>query len=197
MEIFQGSISTDYSCRPLVKNKKHVGLLFFKKDSTTNNALLSIAITIGILSSIYIWYKSNFETFLVVAFLFFSAFITYTLLARNKSEEEGIKYLINEIKEVKVIDNETMSSFKKNGASTLTGAAVGGLLFGGAGAVVGSIASGNKNLKEQIVRVGVKFEDGNWVVLQTEINETIMGKVNKENLKILLEMTTSKQLAPF
>ena len=70
-------------------------------------------------------------------------------------------------------------------------------MLGGAGAVVGSIASGNKQLKEQIVRVGVKFEDTNWVVLQMQIDETMMGQVNKSNLKLLLEMTASKQIAPF
>ena len=197
MEIFQGTISNDYKCRPFVKNEKPIGLLFYKKTHAQEDAIVYFLLFFAISMSIVIWYKFSFGAFLFALCLSFGCLATYTIIDKKKSEQKGIKYLIKEIKEVKVIDNDTMSSFAKSGANSLTGAAVGGLLFGGAGAVVGSIASGNKNLKEQIVRVGVKFEDENWVVLQAEINETIMGKVNKANLKLLLEMTSSKQLAPF
>jgi hypothetical protein len=194
MEIFQGTISSEYKCRPFVKNGVPVGLLFYKNGS---DALLAILCTLGTCSCFFIWYKFNFGAFIVTAVIVITAFFAFVMKGRGDNEKGGIKYYLKDISEVKVLDNDTMTSFSKSGTSTLAGAAVGGVLLGGAGAIVGSIASGNKQLKEQIVRIGVKFSDANWVVLQMQIDETMMGQVNKSNLKTLLDMTSSKQLAPF
>lgn len=197
MEIFQGTISSDYKCRPYLEDEKPTGLLFYKKNSLEDDFFTYILITIGIGLCFFVWYILSFKYFLIAFAIFIAVFVANSIRERNVNELEGIKYSIKDISEVKVLENDTMSSFSKSGATSLAGAAVGGVLFGGAGAVVGSIASGNNNFKEQIVRVGVRFEDTNWVVLQMQIDDTLMGKVNKSNLDILLSMTSSKQLAPF
>lgn len=194
MDIFQGTISSDYKCRPFMNGDKPAGLLFYQSKS---DMLIGVGITIGICFCFLIWYWLNFEAFVASGVVLAVIFFMVVIKGRSEDESGGIKYFLKDILEVKVLDNDTMTSFSKSGASTLAGAAAGGILLGGAGAVVGSIASGNKQLKEQIVRVGVKFEDTNWVVLQMQIDETMLGQVNKSNLKILLEMTASKQVAPF
>jgi len=194
MDIFQGTISSDYKCRPFMDANKPAGLLFYQSKS---DMLIGIGITFGICFCFLIWYWLNFGAFVVSGVVLAVIFFIVVIKGRGEDESGGIKYYLKDIVELKVLDNDTMTSFSKSGASSLAGAAVGGILLGGAGAVVGSIASGNKQLKEQIVHVGVKFEDANWVVLQMQIDETMMGQVNKSNLKILLEMTASKQIAPF
>lgn len=194
MEIFQGTISSDYKCRPFLEANKPAGLLFYQNKS---DILIGVGFTFGICLCFLIWYWLNFEAFIASGVVLAAIFAMVVIRGRSADETGGIKYFLKDIVEVKVLDNDTMTSFSKSGSSSLAGAAAGGILLGGAGAVVGSIASGNKQLKEQIVRVGVKFEDTNWVVLQMQIDETMMGQVNKSNLKILLEMTASKQIAPF
>lgn len=109
----------------------------------------------------------------------------------------GLKYYLKDIQEVKVLDNDTALTSHKDGSTSLASAAVGGALFGGAGAVVGSVAGGNKIHREQTIQVGVKFVDGNWVVLSAKIDDSMLGQVTKSNVEILMQMTSSKQVAPF
>ena len=197
MEIFQDSFSSKYDCSLLVEDKLTIGFLFYKKATNIETIILFLIFSFFTVISLLIWYKFNFELFLIVVVFFFGSLFIYIKFDNKKNHKNGVKYLLNDISELKIIDNETIQRFSKSTTSSLTGAAVGGLLFGGAGAIVGSITSGNKNLKEQLVRVGVKFIDGNWVVLQLLINETMIGRINKKNLELMLEMTKSKQLVPF
>ena len=199
MEILQGTISAKYKCRPYyaIKNfeeEKLAGLLFYKPSQN----FLAVALAmIALLVSLYIWYQINFIAALVLICISIAGLLMLVNSERGEDEKNGIKYLVEDILEVKILDNDTTTSYGKSGAASLTGAAGGGVLLGGAGAVVGAISSGNKQNKEQIVRIGIKFVDENWVVLQCLIDETMMGRVNKSNLSLLLEMTTSKQKPPF
>ena len=196
MRVFQGTISSEYNCRPLMESNRPIGLLFYKTNNTTN-LITGFALVLGLLLSVFFGFKFNFIAFLITASFSVGLFIFFSISDRGNNEADGIKYPISQISEVKILDNDTIASYAKSGSSSLAGAAVGGVLFGGAGAIVGSIASGNTQLKEQTVRVGVKFADANWVVLESKIDATTMGKVNASNLKIFLEMTASKQAAPF
>lgn len=196
MRVFQGTISSEYNCRPLMENNRSIGLLFYKTNNSSKS-IAAFAVMIGLLLSVFLGFKFNFFEFLITAAVSVGLFIFFSIFDRRNDEAEGIKYPISQISEVKVLDNETIASYAKSGSSSLAGAAAGGVLFGGAGAIVGSIASGNTQLREQTVRVGVKFADANWVVLESKIDATIMGKVNASNLKIFLEMTALKQAAPF
>ena len=143
MDIFQGTISSDYKCRPFMNGDKPAGLLFYQSKS---DMLIGVGITIGICFCFLIWYWLNFEAFVASGVVLAVIFFMVVIKGRSEDESGGIKYFLKDILEVKVLDNDTMTSFSKSGASTLAGAAAGGILLGGAGAVVGSIASGNKQL---------------------------------------------------
>jgi hypothetical protein len=91
------------------------------------------------------------------------------------------KYLAGDI--VSIQYNGASFVGTKGAGGSLGGAAVGGVLFGGSGAVVGAIASGN-NI-EQINNLAIKFNDGEWAVLS-----------GGEDYKTLLTMAGSKNLCP-
>ena len=78
----------------------------------------------------------------------------------------------------------------KTAGGSLGGAAVGGLLFGGFGAVVGAVAGGN-NLSE-FNSVTVKFTDGEWVVLSGD-NGTF---TDSTELKLLLKLAGTNNECP-
>jgi 5'/3'-nucleotidase SurE len=77
------------------------------------------------------------------------------------------------------------------------GAAIGAVVLGGVGAVVGSVSSGNKTTIEQIINIGIKLKDSNWVVVTANVNDSIVGKAEKKAVNDLLEMTRKQQQAPF
>ena len=197
MEIFQGTISPQYRCRPFLENGKPMGLLFYAKDSTSQELFFALIATVILAVDFFVWYKLGFTFFLIALLASIGGFIFTAVSGRNKNQKTGVKYLLDDIKEVKIIDTEMAMSFQKSASSSVAGALVGGALLGGAGAVVGSVAAGNKTYKEQVVRIGVKFHDSNWVVLQANIDDSMSGRVNKSNMEILMQMTSMKQAAPF
>jgi hypothetical protein len=198
MDIFQGTISSEYQCRPFLDGGKPAGLLFYKKDSVSNQLLFVLIGSLILFVDLAIWYKLGFEYFLIALLASLAGFILYAISGRQQDQKSGVKYSLDEIQEVKILDTDMAMSYQKSGASSVAGALVGGALLGGAGAVVGSVAAGNKTHKEQVVRIGVKFHDSNWVVLQANIDDSMMiGQVNKSNMEILLQMTSMKQVAPF
>ena len=125
------------------------------------------------------------------------AFIFSTAIVKKREEVSGIKYPLDQIDSLKIIDNTSMMASQKTTAGTLGGAAVGGVLLGGAGAIVGALSSGNNQAKEQVVNVGIKFKDKNWTVVRFELNETVLGKAHKTVLTNLLEATSQQQQCPF
>ena len=197
MDIFQGTISSEYRCRPFLSGGKPAGLLFYKKDSASQQLLFVLIASLILVVDLAVWYKLGFEYFLLALLASLAVFVCFAVSGRSQAQNRGVKYLLDEIQEVKVLDNDMAMAYQKSGSSSVAGALVGGALLGGAGAVVGSVAAGNKTYKEQVVRIGVKFHDSNWVVLQADINDSMMGQVNKSNMEILLQMTSMKQAAPF
>ena len=194
MKISQGTIPHDYECRPFEVDGRPAGLLFYKDKTSVTAAVLT---TVGLCISFYIWHISNIKAFAVSVIVVFTTFIFEVIWSREKNEKTGHKYFLKDIVEVKVLGDDTVISDYKSGLSSLSTAAVGGVLAGGVGAVVGSVAGGNKILEKNIVQVGIKFSDSNWVILRANIDETMYGQVQKDNLKAILEMTSSKQQAPF
>ena len=90
-----------------------------------------------------------------------------------------------------------MMASEKKTIGSLGGAGLGGVLFGGSGAVVGALASGNKIKKEKDVSLGIAFKDKNWVVIEFTMNEEFLGKVHHSIYMELLEATSKKQKRPF
>jgi len=100
--------------------------------------------------------------------IMFAASLGYVILHKS-NHETIVNEKIHTIKTIKPIDDNKM--IHKGAVGTLGGAAAGGVLFGGAGAVVGALASGNKKILN-FSTFGIEFEDGEWVVAEFD-NETM------------------------
>tara|TARA_B110000503_G_C6818671_1_gene277994 strand:+ start:45 stop:518 length:474 start_codon:yes stop_codon:yes gene_type:complete len=93
------------------------------------------------------------------------------------NKKDKVYNLQNDIKQCKMVsDSDTVIS-KKTMGGTLAGAAVGGLLTGGAGAIVGGMASGNKHSNIRKSQFAVEFNDGEFIVLELYSKGDMVGKI--------------------
>ena len=106
-------------------------------------------------------------------------------LAKDKRRS----YTGEQISSVEVIGLDRVGT--KGATGSLGGAAVGALAFGGVGAIVGSVAGGNK--VQQFQNIGIKFEDGNWLVVANEGK----GFVASSQFQRLMKLAGSKNACPF
>lgn len=196
MEVMQGTIDIGTKCRTFLENKKHAGIVFYK-ENTFLTGLLNFIISITIFVCLYIGFKFGFKYFIFSSCSSLLLLIIYTQIQKKIDEKDGRKYFIDEIDEVKILDNQSLSSYSKSQSGTLAGAAIGAVVLGGVGAVVGSVSSGNKTTIEQIMNIGIKLKDSNWVVVTANVNDSIVGKAEKKAVNDLLEMTSKQQQAPF
>ena len=93
-----------------------------------------------------------------------------------KAKDSRSSYTADQIEKVQVMGIDRVGT--KGSGGSLGGAAVGGVLFGGAGAIVGSVAGGNK--VEEFTNVVIKFTDGEWVVATSE--KGFVGDIQYQNL---------------
>ena len=194
LKVQQGTLPLNTS---LGLSRDHTGRLvgiYFAKG----NSFFSVAIAlVGLIASFLLLIFMDIFTAVVIFILFAAMFLNSIGREKRKDESGGIKYSLDEIESIKILDDISMMANEKNAVGSLGGAAVGGALFGGTGAVVGAISSGNNLTKEQVVNLGIKLTDKNWVVVRFEINQTVLGKANKIVLENLLEATAKKQECPF
>lgn len=100
--------------------------------------------------------------------------------------------------EVKELDNQHNSAGTKSMLGTVGGAAVGGLLTGGIGAIVGGMASGNNVEKSSLTRIGIKFDEGTWAVIEVDTSSsTMVGRLNKGTVEAVFKKFSSKTICPF
>ena len=105
---------------------------------------------------------------------------------------------VSEVKEFKQLNLENVEETNKSTLGSLGGAAVGGLLFGGAGAVVGALSNGNKTKHKTHGTFGFNFKNGDWVLFEYEINpDTMVGRMNKAVVDKLFEVFATKVSNPF
>lgn len=168
--------------------------IYFNKETSSFSVLFGV---IGVLVSIATFIFGNSFVAVVLFFLFASIFGVVVLYDKKQDEADGIKYSLADIDSVKIVDNTSMMTSDKSTSGSLGGAAVGGALLGGAGAIVGAISSGNNLAKEQVVNLGIKLKDKNWVIVRFEINQTLLGKTHKFVLESLLGATIQQQECPF
>ncbi len=202
MKIIQGTIPLNLDCHFVRENKKLVGLSFYKNDSVTFSSIVG-----AIICLIVSWICFKFESFFFLVFLAIS--IISIMMAIESYKKQCKKVIVNnrvtsyvyrldEITDVKIIEKTTMMATEKKTMGTLGGAGVGGALFGGAGAVVGALSSGNNIRKEKDTSLGIGFIDKNWVVIEFTTNtDTVVGRLYLHALNELLEVTSSKQEKPF
>lgn len=113
--------------------------------------------------------------------------VVLAIIAGFKTPDRRKIYTADEIESVTVLGMDRVGT--KGAGGSLGGAAVGGLLFGGAGAIVGSVAGGNK--VEEFKNICIVFTDGEWVVVTSE-----KGFVGEVGYKALIKMSGMKNQCP-
>ena len=107
-------------------------------------------------------------------------------------------YQNNEISQYKEFDSNESIASTKEATGTLVGAGVGGLAFGGAGAIVGALAGGNKTIKSSKTSLAIEFNDGNWIVLEMNTNtDEFEGRCNMAVIKDIRNRCAEKAVSPF
>tara|TARA_B100000989_G_scaffold122824_1_gene90798 strand:- start:664 stop:1110 length:447 start_codon:yes stop_codon:yes gene_type:complete len=101
------------------------------------------------------------------------------------------EYSLDQVKQIGVIDEENEVNKKLLG--TAAGAGIGALVLGPIGLVAGALASGNK--KSKIVKVGVKFEDDNWLIIEFD-TKRFNARTGLDILKSI-QLPNKKKEAPF
>ena len=113
----------------------------------------------------------------------------------------GKKYEIScdDVIEFKVLDEESKAIQETSSLGKAGGAVVGGLLTGGAGAIVGAMISGNKTKKDFKINLGFKLENKDWFILTLDIDDKDdwYGKFSKAMLEEIIKRFATKSEAPF
>ena len=108
-------------------------------------------------------------------------------------------YSVGDVKNFKVMDPNVQKVGTKGVMGTVGGAAVGGLLTGGVGAIVGGMAGGNSIKTFSTTDIALEFNDGNWVVVHFDNtnNEDIVGRLNNLIIDTLKQELAQKAANPF
>ena len=100
----------------------------------------------------------------------------------------------DDVKEFKVLDEnskpfKTSSVLKKTG-----GAVVGGLLTGGVGAIIGAMITGNKTKKDLKINLGFKLKNKDWFIatLDVEDKESFTGGMEKTVIEEVIKRFSVK-----
>lgn len=202
MRIIQGTIPFNYSCNFVRdENKKLKSLSFYKADSKTIETALG-AVVCAFLA--WVGYMLGSELFFVgllltvgLVVMAFKSYIKQSAKIYVNDKENCFIYKLEEITDVKIVDKTTLMAATKGAIGTLGGAAIGGSVFGEGGAIVGALAGGNNIKKEKETTLGIGFSDGNWVVMEFVVNDTMLGRVHQAILNELLQITALKQARPF
>ena len=105
----------------------------------------------------------------------------------------------DDVKEFKVLD-ENSKSFKTSSALKKTGGAVvGGLLTGGVGAIIGAMITGNKTKKDLKINLGFKLKNKDLFIatLDVEDKESFTGGMEKSVIEEVIKRFSIKSEAPF
>lgn len=108
-------------------------------------------------------------------------------------------YSVNDVTNFKVMNPNVQKVSTKGAVGTIGGAAVGGLLTGGFGAVVGGLASGNNIETFSTTDVALEFADGNWVVVHFDNTneEEFQGRLNSFIITTLKQRFAHLATNPF
>ena len=95
------------------------------------------------------------------------------IIIGNKVLGMGKKFEIscNDVKEFKVLDENSKPIKESSALKKTGGAVVGGLLTGGIGAIIGAIITGNKTRKDLKINLGFKLNNKDWFVATLEVDD--------------------------
>ena len=105
----------------------------------------------------------------------------------------------NDVKEFKVLDENSKSIKETSGLKKTGGAVVGGLLTGGVGAIIGAMVSGNKTRKDLKINLGFKLKNKDWFIATLEVDDkdSFLGGVWKKVIESVIKRFSVKSEAPF
>ena len=86
-------------------------------------------------------------------------------------------YKFTDIKQFKFISDSNQEVSQKKMGGTLAGAAVGGLLTGGIGAIVGGLATGNGSKNVRTAEFAIEMNDGEFIVIGLYNKGDLAGKM--------------------
>jgi len=161
--------------------------IIFGKNSNNANNLIFYGFLLFFSTLIYNNMFFGFNYLIDVGFNSIFVFLLIKLVNLKPLKDPRLIYKAKDIEAFQIDYNNGNSFLDKNMAKSLTGAAVGGALFGGFGAVVGSNASGNKIKKIDCAKIAIRFNDDQWVVMMIEEDEII---------KKILQFAGKKNICP-
>ena len=105
----------------------------------------------------------------------------------------------DDVIEFKVLDEDSKPIQETSALGKAGGAVVGGLLTGGAGAIVGAMISGNKTKKDLKINLGLKLKNKDWFVLTlAEDDKNSMGATLMQAVvTVIIKRFATKSEAPF
>jgi hypothetical protein len=119
----------------------------------------------------------------------------------NKILGMGKKFEIscNDVKEFKVLDENSKPIKETSALKKTGGAVVGGLLTGGIGAIIGAIITGNKTRKDLKINLGFKLKNKDWFVATLEVDDqnSLTGGIWKNVIEEIVKRFSVKLEAPF
>tara|TARA_B110000459_G_C16444064_1_gene417610 strand:- start:131 stop:580 length:450 start_codon:yes stop_codon:yes gene_type:complete len=124
-----------------------------------------------------------------------------SLIIGTKIFGMGTEYEIpcDDVIEFKVLDEDSKPIQETSALGKAGGAVVGGLLTGGAGAIVGAMISGNKTKKDIKINLGFKLKNKDWFVLTlAEDDKNSMGATLMQAVvTVIIKRFATKSEAPF
>jgi len=105
----------------------------------------------------------------------------------------------NDVKEFKVLDENSKSINETSGLKKTGGAVVGGLLTGGVGAIIGAMVSGNKTRKDLKINLGFKLKNKDWFIVTLDVDDknSLTGGFLKGVIESVIKRFSVKSKAPF
>ena len=164
-------------------------LIFFAMILYLFFVLSSVGVSVGVSSGLP--YAIDYDRYIYV---FISATITlfciFKIYYSSPPKDKRMIYQSSDIEAFQIdYNNGNNVVANKSMGGSLAGAAVGGALFGGFGAVVGANASGNNIVKinYDTATTTIRFVDGEWVV---------MILMENFDIKKILKLADSKNICP-
>ena len=105
----------------------------------------------------------------------------------------------NDVKEFKVLDENSKPIKETSGLKKTGGAIVGGFLTGGVGAIIGAMVTGNKTRKDLKINLGFKLKNKDWFIATLEVDDknSLLGGVWKNVIEAVIKRFAIKSEAPF
>jgi len=105
----------------------------------------------------------------------------------------------DDVKEFKVLDENSKALKTTRAMKKAGGAVVGGLLTGGVGAIIGALISGNNTKKNLKINLGFKLKNKDWFIVTLDVDdvESFSGGIDKSIVEEVLKRFAVKSEAPF